>query len=136
MADVFVRAFGADGKEQTVRSLSSAERLLSLGKVTGQYNKRNRLVSIHFRKGEESDGAESVSLRPHSGTKYSYLERIEGTAHHVWTMHGVDPRTPDDSCKSYVRNLYRAAQIECMAPFRDRVTPSIPTEEFVLPEAA
>ena len=96
--------YAADGTPMGYRSPESAQRLLSLDLVSPAYGRKGHLKAIFARKG---DGSSSVEQSAHSGTQYSFRERLE-SGPLVWKLKKLGKRDE-------LRPIFLQVVTDCMA---------------------
>ena len=104
-----IPTYSADGSRRRRYSLEAIERLLSLHLVVVQRNRKGAIAVAMFR---PLSGANPIRPTAHTGTKYSFHERLDD-GHHAWTLHGL-PQNEHEDADLFVRAIFRAVPLSCM----------------------
>ena len=101
--------YAPDGASLGFRTLEAAKRLIAGGFVKPSYGRKGHLKAIWLAK---PDGANPVETHAHSGTRYSFPERLDKGGR-CWKLRRLD-LCDDDGTLVSVRGVFLQVVADCL----------------------
>jgi hypothetical protein len=101
--------YAADGTSLGLRTAEAAKRLIAGRFVLPSYGRKGHLKAIWSRR---VDGSNPVEIQPHSGTRYSFPQRLE-SGRHCWRLRRVDGRDEDGTFVN-TRGIFLQVLMDCV----------------------
>jgi hypothetical protein len=102
--------YAADGTSLGFRTREAAERLVAGDHVKPAYGRKGHLKAIFL---QREDGGNPVEVRPRRGTRYSFLQNLDGGR--CWSLRQLDARYDDGKVLS-TRGAFLQVLADCLTP--------------------
>ncbi len=99
--------YAADGSSLGYRPIEAAKRLIASGYVKPAYGRKGHLKAIWLL---QEDGGNPIETNARSGTRYSFLEKIE--TGRCWSLRRLD-RRDEDGVPVIARRVFLQVVAEC-----------------------